>query len=146
MADRADRNGAWVLTGDPYVSEHAHIEIASVDGRVTVTGTIGSTFEELVAVADLASLPGVRGVENLLVVEGKRADIESEVEARLAADPLADATHTKVAVSSDGMVTLTGTVDTAGALQAATDDAERSGARNVVNSLRVRSSPGYAIP
>lgn len=126
-----------VVDGDPYLPEHARIRISSVEGRVTLAGTIGSTFEDLVAVADVRSLPGVRSVEDLLIVEAKPADLKAQVEARLAADPLADAANTTVAVSPDGTVTLSGVVETWGALKAASDDAELSGARTVVNEMKL---------
>jgi osmotically-inducible protein OsmY len=128
-----------VLDGDPYLPEHARIRISSLAGRITLAGTLGSTFEDLVAVADVRSLPGVRSVEDLLVVEPPPADLKAEVEARLAADPLADAAHTNVAVLPDGTVTLSGVVETWGALKAATADAEFSGARTVVNEMQLRN-------
>ena len=49
-------------------------------------------------------------------------------------------------MASDGVVTLSGTLDSWGEIRAAVDDARWAGAKRVVNVLKLKNHPNVAAP
>ncbi len=109
---------------DP-ATESFEVEPSVDDGTVTLTGTVESWAERMLAEEVAAGVAGVRAIENNIDVryttERTDSDIEADVEARLASDVWVDEGLIDVEVT-DGAVSLSGTVTSA---------AERIRARNL---------------
>ncbi len=84
------------------------------DGVVTLTGTVDNLLEKERAVRIAETVRGVESVDNRLAVEpgiGKTdAEVRSDIEQAMLADPAADAYEVTVGVS-EGYVTLSGATD-----------------------------------
>lgn len=89
------------------------IKTQSVDGVVTLTGTVKEEYHKSLAYETVASLPGVKSVDNQLKFEGEAVDensdvwISMQVKYSLLYNRYVSAMNTKVFVT-DGVVTLTG--------------------------------------
>ncbi|MGD8395633.1 MAG: BON domain-containing protein [Candidatus Eiseniibacteriota bacterium] len=132
------------LARDPYLgSLDPTIEVNQ--GRVILSGAVYSEFEKARA-ADLASrIIGVIDVVNLLDVrkeEPQASDwaILRDVESELFWSPFVDASDVHVTVEG-GVATLTGSVKSWQARNAATENAIQGGARRVINKIDVPGSP-----
>lgn len=108
---RSDLDTALLM--DP-VTESFKIEAVVRNGAVTLTGVVHSYAEKHVATEVARGVRGVTAVRNDLTVQyrSKRSnvEIESEVRRRLASDVLLRGRALDARVSSDGEVTVTGTV------------------------------------
>lgn len=112
------------------------------DGVVTLTGSVGSDVDLDALTATIGGLDGVTEVENEIVVdEGSGAeavsddDLAAAVEAELAAAGFGDSVTVTV---SDGVVTLTGTVESAVDVDVVSDTIEGiAGIGEIVNQVTV---------
>ncbi len=133
--------------------DDALINVMVDDGRVTLSGTVGSARERSLAVAE-AYVAGVRSVDDeaLDVARWARdpdmrgdklapksdADISAAVERAMLYDPRVNRFDVEVEVE-DGVVTLRGTVDNLKAKRAAANDVKNTvGVVAVENRLKVR--------
>jgi hyperosmotically inducible protein len=93
-----------------------NIKIESKDGTVTLTGTVSEKSHKSLAQDTVASLPGVKSVDNELEVKGERHSensdlwLKARVEMMLLFHRNVSATKTEVDVK-DGTVTLRGNAD-----------------------------------
>lgn len=133
--------------------DDALIEVAVEDGRVDLTGTVGSAAEKARAVnkawvngaiaVDAAGLEVARWARDEDLRKGKYVvkpddQIQQAIRAALIQDPRMDAANIRLQVVG-GIVTLRGTVDNLQAKRAATQDARNTvGVVNVKNRLKVR--------
>ena len=97
------------------------INVDTIDGRVTLHGTVGSASEKQKAEQSAQAIKGVREVRNLLAVVAPAAQdaaavaddkIETSVEAALERDPMLDDSDIEVASVNGGVVVLSGEADT----------------------------------
>jgi osmotically-inducible protein OsmY len=97
------------------------INVDTIDGRVTLHGTVGSASEKQKAEQSAQAINGVREVRNLLAVVAPAAQdaaavaddkIETSVEAALERDPMLDDSDIEVASVNGGVVVLSGEADT----------------------------------
>lgn len=97
------------------------INVDTIDGRVTLHGTVGSTAEKQAAEKSAQAVTGVRELRNLLAVvaPAKQDDvavaddrIEAGVEAALERDQALDDSDIEVASVNGGIVVLSGDADT----------------------------------
>jgi osmotically-inducible protein OsmY len=172
--DTIEDNVEDALVWDPYVDRY-EIDVAVTDGEVYLYGDVDSTFEKAQA-DDVASRQvGVRDVNNFLTVNvpgpaiyspyvgewylydydwyatanltATESDweIENDIEGELFWSPFVDSDEVNVEVE-DGIAMLTGTVDTWGEYQSATENAFEGGAVGVDNNLTVHYGPDYYNP
>lgn len=130
-----------VLAEDLPSRDGKTIQVSSASGSVTLKGSVASGSERLDAVAEAATLPGVAEIEDDLTVTGPPTDLKASIEERLFWDPRVDRSAVSVAVTPDGVTTLTGTVDAWSEMKAAGDDALRGGATRIVNLLKWKKHP-----
>ncbi|MEO6576962.1 MAG: BON domain-containing protein, partial [Polyangiaceae bacterium] len=104
------------LVSDP-ATKNAAVEVASARGLVTLTGTVGSWQEKQLLTGVAMMVPGVKQVDNAVVVardlNAKKTDAEiaSAVKQRLGFDMWLDGSLVDVNVKN-GVVTLSGVVAT----------------------------------
>jgi osmotically-inducible protein OsmY len=134
------------LTWDPAVTV-ANLDISSMNGLVTLSGTV-PTFSMKMAAGDAASrVHGVIGLTNNIVVDpiafGDRTDgaIEADVRAALALDTTVPLDRVSVAVSH-GIVTLAGNLDYYYQRAAAEEDAGRVAGVVGIDDLITVTPPG----
>jgi osmotically-inducible protein OsmY len=98
------------IDSDPRV-DASRLDVECQSGRVTLTGSVAWMYQKLAAEFDVKELPGVRALENRIVVESRvmPRDVMDRVVGALYADRSIDASHIDVSVSGR-VVTLTGTV------------------------------------
>ena len=135
-----------VLRLDAYLStQNDDMTVSAEQGRVTLTGSVGSAFERQRAENLVAGIAGVTGVRNELKVR-YRAPTVSDARVRdnlireLRWDPRLDSNQIQFTVEN-GLVTLRGSVDDWPAHDAAERNAYEAGARNVYNLLEVVRGP-----
>lgn len=122
------------------------IDVEVAHGYATLTGTVDNLKAKLAA-EDLAdNVIGVYTVNNYIKVLGADVydyEIEADVEAALLANPYTESYEIGVR-AKDGVVTLTGTVDTfLEKAEAADEVASVTGVSRVVNKLQVYADAGY---
>jgi osmotically-inducible protein OsmY len=134
-----DSAAAEVLSRDP-VTSGQHIAARTQNGRVLLSGHVGSNAARRIAEADVLAIPGVLGAGNDLDVRpGGRSDrrITEEVARVVKDDPWLDDSHVDVA-TRDGMVRLTGWVGSAAERARAEEDARTSSPSDVdAHGLRI---------
>ncbi len=122
------------------------VTVQSKDGVVTLTGTVSEGSHKTLAQEYVASLPGVKSVENKLKekdeVPAEQSDIWliSKIKATLLFHRNVTATETEVLVK-DGTVTLRGNATSAAQKDLTTEyvkDVE--GVKNVINEMKVPST------
>ncbi|MBU1087303.1 MAG: BON domain-containing protein [Candidatus Omnitrophica bacterium] len=123
------------------------IKIQSMDGAVTLTGTVAEESHILLAGETLASLPGVKKVDNNLVFDGKSQEknsdgwISLQIKSSLLFNRNVSGINTQVFVK-DGIVTLKGEAanqaqkDLAGAYSR-----DVSGVKDVKNEITIAKIP-----
>jgi osmotically-inducible protein OsmY len=100
------------MWGDDAVASHL-VDVTTQDGVVTFTGSVDNVLAKERAVAIAENTVGVRAIVNRIQVNPtprSDEDVRKAVAKALLHDPAADSYELDVAVS-DGIVTLTGTVD-----------------------------------
>lgn len=128
------------LLNDPLIEEH-RIAVTVSNGRAYLIGTVHSPVERSRAEQVASRVGGTTQVINDLALDASpplRMDltIGEEIEKSFARSPFLNADRIKVHVD-DGVVLLTGSVDSQRERLAATDYAYKEGATLVVNKLRV---------
>lgn len=120
-----------------------NITVFVEDGQVTLAGTVSNWVEEQEALDAAQFTAGVTSVVDQLEISGSGFDdittrtIREQVREQLQWDVRVDASNISVSVN-DGIVTLTGTVDSAAAESAALASAwSVAGVREVINRLTV---------
>lgn len=168
---RIEDNVEKALVRDPYIDRY-ELVVSVTDGVVNLYGDVDSTFEKSQA-DDVASRQvGVQGVNNYLTVNNPNGmayspyaddwylydydwytdtdrtttksdwQIEEDIEDELWWSPFVDSDDITVSVEA-GVATLTGTVETWGERQAATENAIEGGAMLVDNNLTIEYGPDY---
>jgi osmotically-inducible protein OsmY len=119
------------------------IKVESSGGVVTLTGTVSGEFHKTLAQETVAGLPGVKGVNNQLVLAGDQpsehsdAWITMKVKTVLAFHKNVSATGTEVH-TQDGVVTLLGKADSEAQKQLTTEYAKDiEGVTEVRNEMAV---------
>ncbi len=122
------------------------IQTASKDGVVTLTGTVADPSHKRLAQDTVASLPGVKTVNNQLVVKEaspERSDtwLYVKVKNTLAIHRSVSATGTKVELN-EGVVTLKGEASSVAAKDLATEYArDVEGIKGVKNEMTIAATP-----
>jgi osmotically-inducible protein OsmY len=123
--------------------DNSDIQVAVKDGRVRLSGTVPSYSDKWEAEDDAYAIPGVRIVENQLMVTPaispvpEDSDVGQRVENVLDWNPLIDASGMTVSVTS-GIVTLSGIVESFWQRYKAWElSSNVSGVVDVVNDLQV---------
>lgn len=147
----AERSDAEILAAvqdawrfDPRVQSWTP-EATVSDGFVTLRGTVPSFEAFLAAEQDVLNTVGVQGVDNLIRVQPRRVldpkTLEDSLQSLMDADPAYDDGEVTVSVE-DGVVTLTGTVDSPWERMRAVDVASRHhGVIGLHNHLDVKTPP-----
>lgn len=135
---------------DPDVDQHEISVYVDTARTVTLEGKVDSQAEKTKAGDLAAAVKGVMGVVNNIQVGGTWAkksdpDIHRDIRREIWWSPYVSNDDVTVFVN-DGVVTLTGVVDTLGEKRAATENAYDAGARKVRNYLRVNQGPDYYRP
>ena len=133
------------LREDVRINLADRIGVAVNGGVVVLTGVVESLDQKASAADDAQAVPGVVDVvDDLEVIPNiirLDAEIENDLRRKLIEDTIVDAGDIGIHVTN-GIVTLTGTVDNLYQRQAAEDDAwSLPGVRGVVNELRVTLPP-----
>jgi hyperosmotically inducible protein len=122
------------------------INIQSKEGVVTLTGTVSEESHKTLARDTVASLPGVKSVDNRLVVKGEAPDEHSDawlitkVKTTLLFHRSVSATGTEV-LAKDGTITLRGKADSAAQKDLTTEYAKDvEGVKNVINEMTVATA------
>jgi osmotically-inducible protein OsmY len=118
------------------------VDVITVEGIVTLSGTVDNILAEERAVKIAETTVGVRGIVNRIQVEpaGSRSDarLETAVRTGLVVNPATEAFDIKVE-ADDGVITLTGTVESWYEKQLATTVAKGiKGVRDIRNKLRLK--------
>ncbi len=123
-----------------------HVKVKADDGIVTLTGTVQDKDDKALAADTVENLPGVKSVNNDIVVKPgypEKSDswIAFKIRSRLLVKSNVSATATTVAVQN-GVVTLTGTADTL-AQKTLTEvyAQEIDGVKSVNNDIVVKDMP-----
>ena len=123
------------------------IKVASANGMVLLSGTSASDFDKYLAEETVADLPGVRGVDNQIVLIGtqpaKASDdwITMKVKSSLAFHKNVSASATEVHTTA-GVVTLTGQASNGAEKDLAGEYAKDvDGVQDVRNNMSVASAP-----
>jgi hyperosmotically inducible protein len=129
-----------------YLKDDA-IKVSSNQGVVTLTGTVAHDYHKSLAQETVASLPGVKRVDNQLTVTGNQpaehsdAWITTKVKATLLFHKNVSGTGTEVNTSG-GVVTLTGKADSKAQRELTSEYAKDvEGVKEVKNDLVVGSHP-----
>ena len=119
------------------------IKILSTDGVVVLTGTVAEESHRSLARETVASLPGVKSVDNKLAVKGEvpaentDAWLITKVKTALLFHRSVSATGTEV-LAKDGTITLRGKADSAAQKNLTTEYAKNvEGVKNVKNEMTV---------
>ena len=123
------------------------IKIQSMDGVVTLTGTVSKESHKSMAQETMASLPGVKSVDNRLEVKGAPPSANSDawlsekVKATLLFHRSVSASKTEVYVN-EGIVTLRGEAASESQKELAAEYAKQvEGVREVKNEMTVSKTP-----
>ncbi len=122
------------------------IKIESKDGDVTLTGTVADNFNKSLAQETVAGLPGVKSVDNKLVVKSEPPTVNSDawlrdkVKSTLMFHRSVSASTTEVDVK-DGIVTLRGYASTEAQKELTTEYAKDiEGVKGVSNEMTVSTT------
>jgi hyperosmotically inducible periplasmic protein len=144
---RIERSARESYNFRTYLKEDS-IQVKAADGVVTLTGSVAQEGHKDLAEATVASLPGVKRVDNQLSVStnqpGEHSDgwITMKVKTALAFHKNVKATSTEVR-TEDGVVTLTGTADSQAQKNLTAEYAKDvDGVREVRNNLVVARGKG----
>lgn len=152
-AAAASAPDAWVTTKvkmglltNEGLTTARHIDVDTVDGRVTLHGTVESPQAKEQAERVAKGVGGVRDVRNLLAVEPARASeqvavpdetLRERVQAALAADAALKDSRIQVRSVDDGVVVLAGEARTlSDARRAIEDAADVEGVRRVASEIQ----------
>ncbi len=126
------------------------IKVDSKDGVVTLTGTVADASDKSLAENTVASLPGVKSVDNQLVVSGEQpaehsdAWITMKVKTALLFHRNVSATGTSV-YTKDGVVTLQGVASSIAEKELTTEYAKDiDNVKEVKNDMTIATAPASA--
>lgn len=144
--DRIEKSAEASYVFKTYLKDDT-VKTASDDGVVTLTGTVADDFHKGLAHATVAGLPGVKSVDNQLVVKDDRVDrlsdvwVTRNVRATLMFHRSVNALGTEVS-TKDGVVLLGG-VATSLAQKELTAEyaADVEGVKSVTNKMTVAEGP-----
>lgn len=126
------------------------IKTVSKDGIVTLTGTVADSSHKSLAENTVASLPGVKSVDNQLVVSGEQPAEHSDtwislkVKTALLFHRNVSASGTTV-YTKDGVVTLQGVADSMAAKELTTEYAKDiDNVKEVKNEMTIAATPAMA--
>lgn len=149
--NKLTKNVRSALADDPYV-ERFDVDVSANRGWVTLDGDVNTSFESNHAEIVALGIMGVTRVFNNIDYEYDWEykpdwEVEEDVVNQLWWSPFVDSDEVNVAVD-DGIVTLSGTVDTWSERNNAADNAFEGGAKDVQNNLDVEFEsygpyPGY---
>jgi hyperosmotically inducible periplasmic protein len=128
---------------DPALNSYPQIKVQVKKGVALLSGSVNSDFRKYLAQLVAEGVPGVRAVQNALLVNhlAPRTDeqIQTDVANKIRWDPWLRDPQLTVEVSH-GMVTLSGVVESLAAREHAIDDGHVDGTRTVnAHALRVMS-------
>ncbi len=136
----ADVNAA--LQRDTYLDQF-DVGVTVGNGHVFLRGTVDSQFEKERAEDVVSTVAGVAAVTNHLRVAddydsvSDDLNLKTDIDMQLSWSPYLDLDQIDVTVT-DGVATLTGTVDNWTQWGAAQDNALEAGARRVINNLQIK--------
>ena len=146
---RIESSAAKSYTFKTYLKDDS-IKIASKEGVVTLTGTVAEASHKSLAENTVASLPGVKSVENQLTIKGENpaehsdAWITTKVKTALLFHRNVSGTGTSV-YTKDGVVTLQGVASSMAQKELTTEYAKDiDNVKSVNNEMTIAKSP--AIP
>src|SRR5471032_547811 len=123
------------------------IKTDSKDGIVTLTGTVAEASHKSLAENTVANLPGVKSVDNQLVISGEQpaehsdAWITTKVKTALLFHRNVSATATSV-YTKDGVVTLQGVASSLAQKELTTENAKDiDNVKDVQNNMTIAASP-----
>jgi osmotically-inducible protein OsmY len=141
-----ENNVRQELQQDLRVVHPLRIAVKAKDGHVTLNGVLASRYQRLLAVQDAHEVVGVIGVTDLIsVATGRWEDKTLHENIRFALDTDSALNNLSIRIGvKDGIVTLTGDVNTAYEKAQAENIASRvKGVRNVINHIKVKRISGY---
>jgi len=146
---RIESSAAKSYTFKTYLKDDS-IKIASKEGVVTLTGTVAEASHKSLAENTVASLPGVKSVENQLTIKGENpaehsdAWITTKVKTALLFHRNVSGTGTSV-YTKDGVVTLQGVASSMAQKELTTEYAKDiDNVKSVNNEMTIAKTP--AIP
>jgi len=143
--DMLEKNVEEAFLQDPIVDRY-EIDVMAINGLVYLYGTVDTEYERKQAEKVAVREPGVVDVKNYLQTEISTiwiystktdAELMDDVADQLWWSPFVDRDDITIQVD-DGVVTLTGTVDSWNEYYSATENAHQAGAVTVVNNLTVK--------
>jgi len=146
---RIESSAAKSYTFKTYLKDDS-IKTESKDGIVTLTGTVADASHKSMAENTVASLPGVKSVDNQLKITGEQpaehsdAWITTKVKTALLFHRNVSATGTTV-YTKDGVVTLQGVADSLAQKELTTEYAmDIDNVKSVKNEMTVAKTPATA--
>jgi osmotically-inducible protein OsmY len=126
---------------DPYVELH-DLSIFAINGKVHLNGKVNTSYEKRRAQTVAERVKGVVDVRNNITYEHKwtwKPDwkIRRDVSSQLFWSPFVDSDQVTLSIE-DGVVTLSGSVDSWSEKSATEDNAYEGGAKKVINNLDVK--------
>jgi osmotically-inducible protein OsmY len=144
--DRIESAAAKSYTFKTYLKDDS-ITTESKDGIVTLTGTVADSSHKSMAGNTVASLPGVKSVNNELVIKGEQpaehsdAWITTKVKTALLFHRNVSGTGTEVS-TTNGVVTLTGVADSLAQKELTTEYAKDiDNVKSINNEMTVAKTP-----
>ena len=148
---RIESSAAKSYTFKTYLKNDS-IKTVSQDGVVTLTGTVAEESHKSMAENTVASLPGVKSVDNQLVVSGEQpaehsdAWITTKVKTALLFHRNVSATGTSV-YTKDGVVTLQGEASSMAQKELTTEYArDIDNVKEVKNEMTIATTPATSSP
>jgi osmotically-inducible protein OsmY len=138
--DELETRTGRAFLNDPYI-ERFDLDINAYNGTVYLSGTVNTSWEKQRAEVIAEGVKGAIYVINNIEYEHEWAwkpdwEIKEDVNDEFFWSPFVDGDDVNVAVD-DGIVTLTGEVDTYSERQDAEENAFEGGAKDVLNNLTV---------
>lgn len=145
MDDRIESSATKSYVFKTYLKDD-DVQVSSQDGVVTLTGTVNAEYHKSLAKETVASLPGVKSVNNKLEVEEEApaensdAWLITKVKTTLLFHRNVSATGTEVN-AKDGNITLRGEADSKAQKDLTTEyAADVEGVKNVNNKMTVKAA------
>ncbi len=136
-----EKNIESSLENAPYVTTE-DLTVSVIDGIVTLAGAVSTNYQKDWIEEVVSRNVGVKQVHNFIFVpnlwEWKNDDaIKEDVNFELFWNPFVQSDNVNIKVN-EGVVTLTGTVNSWSAMRMATTEALNAGAKSVINKLAIK--------